>query len=148
LACCLIGYYFVSTLDLVWEARATGLVVGCMLIALCAAQFVRLGMRIWAGDGGGGFGELTENNLFNRQRLALVVLIALFIVSLPWIGATLGLFLVLFGCMWALGVRRIPVLVGVALTTAAIVHLVFVYLLASRLPRGIFQSLLSTAGGA
>ena len=79
LACGLTGYYFVSTLDLVWEAKATGIFIGCMLLALCAAQFGLLGLRIGTGVGGFGLGALTENTLFNRQRLALVVLVALFV---------------------------------------------------------------------
>jgi hypothetical protein len=148
LACGLTGYYFVSTLDLVWEARATGIFIGCMLLALCAAQFGLLGLRIGRGAGGFGLGALTENTLFNRQRLALVVLVALFVVSIHWISTTLGLFLVLIGCMWVLGVRSTRMLLAIAFTTAAVVHLVLIHLLASRLPGGIFQKLLSAAGGA
>ena len=48
------------------------------------------------------------DTLFNRQRLALVVLVALFIIALPWTGTTLGLFLVLIASMWTLGVTQHP----------------------------------------
>ena len=47
------------------------------------------------------------DTLFNRQRLALIVLVALFIIALPWTGTTLGLFLVLIASMWTLGVTSI-----------------------------------------
>ena len=39
-------YYLISTVDLVWEAKATGIFIGVVLLALCVAQFVRLGLRI------------------------------------------------------------------------------------------------------
>ena len=57
------------------------------------------------------------DTLFNRQRLALVVLVALFIIALPWTGTTLGLFLVLIASMWTLGVSSIRQLVLVAAIT-------------------------------
>ena len=37
LACGLTLYYFVSTLDLVWEARATGTVIG-LVLSRCASR--------------------------------------------------------------------------------------------------------------
>lgn len=149
LACCLTAYYLVSTVDLVWEAKATGIVVGLVLIALCVAQFARLGLAIAAGSGSLRLGDLITNNLFNRQRLALLVLVILFIATIQWVGTTLGLFLLLIGSMRLLGVRRIRTLVGIAFTTAALVHLALITLLDSRLPQGVLINLLSTTlGGA
>jgi hypothetical protein len=147
LACGLIGYYLVSTVELVWEAKATGIVVGLVLIVLCAAQFARLALRIAAGTGSFRLGELINNDVFNRQRLGLTAMVALFVVTIPWLGATLGLFLLLIGCMRLLGVTRIRTLVSVALATAAVVHLALITLLDSRLPQGVLKDLLSTAFG-
>jgi hypothetical protein len=147
LACGLTGYYFASTVELVWEAKATGIVIGVVLVALCAAQFVRLGLRITTGAGSLRLGELIQNDLFNRQRLGLIAMVALFVVAIHWLGATLGLFLLLIGCMRLLGVRRLRTLVGVALVTAAVVHLVLITLLDSRLPRGVLKNLLAAATG-
>jgi len=149
LGCGLTGYYFVSTVELVWEAKATGLFVGVVLIVLCAIHLVRLSLQVAAGNGGLGLGELVADNSFNRQRLALIVLTALFVVTIHWIGTTLGLFLLLVGGMWSMGVRRVRTLVAVAFITAAVVHLLLISLLGSRLPLGMLQLLVSApAGGA
>jgi hypothetical protein len=147
LACGLVVYYFASTVDLVWEAKATGLFIGAVLVAFCIAQFVRLGLRIAAGEGSFDLGELTSDNVFNRQRLALVVLAALFVTTLHWVGTTLGLFLLLICAMWVLGVRSLRALIGVAFATAAVVHLVLIYLLNSRLPQGAIERLLGAVWG-
>lgn len=149
LACGLTVYYLVSTVDLVWEAKATGFFIGGILIVLCATQFVRLGLRVVRGEGSLGLGDLAENNLFNRQRLALLALVLVFIVTLQWVGTTLGLFIVLIACMWVMGVRSLRVLVSVALTTAVVVHLLLIQLVGSQLPQGVFKGLFSSlTGGA
>jgi hypothetical protein len=147
LACALTVYYLVSTVDLVWEAKATGIVIGLVLLALCVAQFVRLGLRIVAGDGSLRLGELIKDDVFNRQRLGLTAMVGLFVVSIHWVGTTLGLFLLLVGCMRLLGVTSIRTLVGVATVTAAVVHLALITLLDSKLPRGVLMNLISAATG-
>ncbi len=149
LACCLTAYYLASTVGLVWEAKATGIVIGFVLIGLCVTQFARLWLAIGTGSGSLRLGDLITNNLFNRQRLALLVLLILFIATIHWVGTTLGLFLLLMGSMRLLGVRRFRTLVGVAFTAAALVHLALITLLNSRLPQGMLMNLLSaTLGGA
>jgi hypothetical protein len=147
LACGLTIYYLVTTLDLVWEARATGFFIGAILLALCLAQFVRLGRRVLQGEGNLSFGDLTANSPLNRQRLALLLLVLTFIVTLPWVGTTPALFLVLMASMWVMGVRKIRTLVAVALTTAIVVHLLLIQLVGSRLPQGVLTPLFSLATG-
>ena len=71
LACGLAGYYLATTTDLVWEARAAGVVVGVPLIAMCVFHMGRTIYRIVQGSGSFSFGDLFANTLFNRQRLAL-----------------------------------------------------------------------------
>jgi hypothetical protein len=136
LACILAGYYLATTTDLVWEARAAGVAVGVPLILMCVFHMGRTILRIAQGHGSFGFGEIFENTLFNRQRLGLLILIALFIVALPWTGTTLGLFLVLIASMWLLGVRNIGQLIGIAAVTALTVYGLLIYLVNSRLPQG------------
>jgi hypothetical protein len=136
-ACGLTGYYLASTTDLVWEARATGTVIGLVLLALCAVLFVKLGMSVASGRATLGFGDLFKINEFNRQRLGLIVLMTTYIVTIYWVGATVGLFFLLIGCMWVLGVRSITTLVGVALTASVLTHLALITLLDSKLPRGL-----------
>lgn len=148
LASALAIYFFVTTFDLAWEAKVTGMFIGAVLLALCVTQFARLGLRIASHRGSFGFGELIGDTLFNRQRLALVVLAILFIASIEWVGTTLGLFLLLVASMWVMGVRRPRVLFGVALLTAAVVYLLLIYLLGSRLPQGVIENALAAMWGA
>jgi hypothetical protein len=147
LACALTAYYFVSTVELVWEAKATGLVVGIVLFALCVAHVARVGKRIISGTASLALGELIAATTFNKQRFALITLGALFIVTLPWVGTTLGLFLLLVASMWLLGVRSVRAVVGVAAVTAALVHLLLITLLNSRLPQGVLQGLFAAVSG-
>jgi hypothetical protein len=147
LACALAAYYFVTTIDLTWEAKATGLFIGAVLAALCVGHFVRLGLRLASRRGSLAIGELISNDHFNRQRFGLVALVILFIASIQWVGTTLGLFLVLVGCMLVMGVRSIRMLVGVSFVTAAVVYLLLIYLLSSRLPHGPIEKLLSSMSG-
>ena len=136
LACGLTLYYLASTTDLVWEARATGTVIGLTLLVLCAAHLVRLGLRISSGSASLSTGTLFENDLFNRQRAGLAAMVAIYIVTIYWVGATVGLFFLLIGCMWLLGVKSWRTLISVALVAAVFVHLSLITLLDSKLPRG------------
>lgn len=147
MACGLTAYYLVSTIGLIWEAKATGIFIGGILLVLCAMQFVRLGLKVARGEGTLGFGDLFEDNLFNRQRLALLALTTIFVVSLPWIGTTAGLFLLIMATIRVMGVRKWRVLIAVAAITAATVHFLLIYLLGSQLPQGVFKKLLSLGGG-
>lgn len=139
-------YYLVSTTGLIWEAKSTGIVIGTILLALCAAQIGRLSLRVVRGEGTLGFGELVADTLFNRQRLALLVLTALFIATLPWVGTSLGLFIILVISIRVMGVRDWRVLVAVGLITAAVVHLLLIYLLGSQLPEGVLKPFFSFIG--
>jgi hypothetical protein len=147
LACGLAAYYFGSTVDLVWEAKATGLFVGTVLVALCVVHFARIGRWITTGTGHLGFGDMFVATEFNKQRFGLIALAAVFIVTIHWVGTTLGLFLLLIASMWLLGVRSVRALLGIAAVTAAVVHLLLITLLNSRLPRGVLHTLLSSLSG-
>jgi hypothetical protein len=147
LACGLAAYYFGSTVDLVWEAKATGLFVGTVLVALCVVHLARIGRWITTGTGHLGFGGMFAATEFNRQRFGLIVLAAVFIVTIHWVGTTLGLFLLLIAAMWLLGVRSVRTLLGVAAVTAAVVHLLLITLLNSRLPQGVLPTLMSALSG-
>jgi hypothetical protein len=143
LACGLTIYYVVSTTGLVWEARSTGLFIGAILLSLCVLQFVRFGIRFARNEVSFGLGELVADTPLNRQRLYLLLLMVAFIVTLPWVGTTLGLFLVLIASMWVMGVRQPRVLLAVAFTTAAVVHLLLIWMLGSQLPQGILKGFIS-----
>lgn len=139
----LVAYYLASTTDLVWEAKATGVFVGVVLLVLCLLHMARLLVLIRARTASLSFGGLFSDTPFNRQRLGLLLLVALFIAALPWAGTTLGLFLLLIASMWLMGVRRLRTLVSVAFAAAATVYLLLIYLLGSRLPQGPVEQLLA-----
>jgi hypothetical protein len=63
------------------------------------------------------------------------------------LGTTVGLFLVLIAMTRLMGVRDWRVLVAMALVAATTVHLLLIYALGSKLPQGLFKSLLPFSGG-
>jgi hypothetical protein len=146
LASALTIYFLVSTLGLVWEARSTGTFIGIFLLLLCGLQFFRLGMKVARGEASLGLGELVEDNFFNRQRLWLLVLMTAFVLLLPVIGTTVGLFLVMIAMMRVTGVTSLKVLILVAACTSASVHALLIYALGSQLPQGVFKPLFSAIG--
>ena len=143
-------YYLVGTASLTWEAKANGVVVGVLLYALVAVKLVRIGLRIVRRETTLGFGGLFEMTSPQKQRIALVVITALFIVTLPWVGVSIGLFAAMFASMWALGERDWRSLIGISLGTTATVYLLFIGFLQLRLPRGPVEHLIAwlTGGGA
>jgi hypothetical protein len=143
IACGLAIYYLATTTDLVWEARAAGVFVGVPLLAMCAIHIGRTIYRITSGEGSFSAGGLLANTPFNRQRLALAVLVVVFIAAIEWTGTTLGLFVLLVACMMVLGVRSVKVLVGTAATTCTVVYVLLMYLLSSRLPQGPVEKLIA-----
>lgn len=139
-------YYLMDTAGLAWEAKATGVIVGVVLLALCAVQIVRVLAGVAAGRASLDLGALIADTTHNRRRLALVVLAALFIGTIGIVGTTLGLFLLLFGSMWIMGVRSPATLLGVSAVTAGVVYGLLILLLGTRLPRGMVENMLALFG--
>jgi hypothetical protein len=144
LSVALVIYYSTSTLGMAWEAKVTGVVIGAILIPLCLVHMARMVGAIAAGRGTFGLDHLVDNNLLNRQRLGLVALVAAFIAGLDWIGIVPALFLLLVGCMLVMGVRSVRALLGVSLVATAVVYLLLIYFLNSRLPQGPVEKLLGS----
>lgn len=140
-------YYLVSTASLDWEAKSAGLFVGTVLLTLCAIQLARTVVALSRGTGSLGFGGLFANTLHNRQRLGLLVLVALFIATIGWTGTTLGLFGLLIGTMLVMGVREPGKLLAVSFGTSAVVYVMLIYLLNTRLPRGVVEKAIGAALG-
>lgn len=146
LACALTVYFLVSTRDLIWEARSTGTFIGVILLGLCIAQFIRLGLKVSRGEATLGLGELAENTYYNRLRLALLILTVAFIALLPVIGTTLGLFLVLIAMVRLMGVTSWRAILATAFITSATVHGLLIYLLGSQLPQGFLKPFFTSLG--
>jgi hypothetical protein len=145
LGCGLSAYYIISTAQLAWEARATGTTIAGLLLALCALLFARTGLKLMRGGMGQfTFGDLFESSIYNRQRMALVALLIVFILTIQWLGTTLGLLLLMLASLWVMGVTSSKQLIGISVTSAAVVYLLFIFLLNSRMPRGIIENSLAT----
>jgi hypothetical protein len=140
-------YYLLSTAEMDLEAKSAGLFVGSVLLFLCTVQFVRIVVAVASSRATLGFGELVANTRHNRQRLGLALLVALFIATIGWTGTTLGLFLLLVCSMLVMGVREPGKLIGVAFSTSAVVYLLLIYLLNTRLPHGVVEKTIASALG-
>jgi hypothetical protein len=150
LALAFTGYYFWTVQELAWEAKANGIVIGAVLFLLIALLCVRLAWRVAQGQASlritlGGDAET------DRLRLALLGLIAAFILVLPWLGTTISLALMLACAMWLCGARHAPSIAGVAIITPLIVWATLIWGLGTRFPHGPFEramaALLGLEGG-
>lgn len=141
-------YFLISTWSLVWEARATATLLGVTLLGLVAMQIVRSGLDLRRGyrltiD----LDILGATRDVRIRRLGLVALMAAFVALIPWLGTTLGLFLVMILSMTLLGVRDWRMLLGIPLLMATLVYLLFIALLESKLPAGPVEDLIAYLGG-
>jgi hypothetical protein len=143
LALAFAAYFFVSIADLSWEAKANGVMIGTILVALVAIQVVRVALRVRAGTATLGLERLVEPLHVLPQRVAMVALTAAFIAAMPWLGLTLSLFLAMLAGMLLLGVRRPAPLLLVAGGTAATAYVMFVAVLDSGFPHGPVETLIT-----
>ncbi|MPZ36577.1 MAG: hypothetical protein GEU95_00695 [Rhizobiales bacterium] len=140
-------YFLVTTSDVVWEARANGTVIGLTLLTLIAIQVVRI-IALWReGAGTMSFGEFGRMTAGHQKRLTVLLILVVFVATIPWLGTTLGLLFSMFALMWVLGVRDIKTLVGVSFVTAAAVYLLFIAFLKTQLPAGPIEHLLQPLFG-
>jgi hypothetical protein len=136
------AYFFVSIADLAWEAKANGVVIGGILVALIVLQLLRIGIRVAKREADLGCSALWEPREALGKRVGMVLVTVAFIATLNWFGLTLGLLLALFAALWIMGVRGKPlVILPVAVALAA--YLLFVVLLQSDIPHGPIERLLS-----
>jgi hypothetical protein len=136
-------YFFVSTADLIWEAKANGVVIGIALVILIALQVVRAALQLKKGEGSLAFDPLWQPRELMWKRIGLVAVTALFIATLPGLGLTLGLWLGMLAQLWIIGVRRWKILFLLPTGTAACVHLLFIFVLDSGFPHGPIEMLLA-----
>ena len=140
-------YFLISTNHFVWEAKANGVVIGITLLALLVMQVVRIFLNVRAGRGTLSLGELIAPTQAQGQRIALIVILALFVGSISWLGTTLALYLAMTASMIALGVRKPRELFLVPFLTSIFVYLLFVVLLPTRMPEGVIENLVSAIAG-
>lgn len=136
-------YFFVSVRELSWEAKANAVTVGVALLALVAVQLARTAFAFFSGRASLAVGGLIEPRDILGQRVALVAVAALFVFLIPWLGLTLGLFILTGALMLILraGSFRMIALASAAVSIGA--YLLFIALLNSRMPRGPLEKLLA-----
>lgn len=140
-------YFFVSVDDLVWEAKANAVVIGTGLLALIALFLARVGLMLARGEATLGFDKLIEPRWAWTPRLSIIGLCAVFIVLLPWLGLTLGLFLLTGTLMVLLRAGSWRSIAATAAIVAGTSYVLFIALLNSRLPRGPLERLLAAVLG-
>jgi len=136
-------YFFFSIHDLVWEAKANGVIIGTLLVLLIAAQLVRSGVAIARGRADWGADALWQPRDALGKRIGMVGVTIAFIAALPWLGLTLGLLLGMAAALWAMGVRRPGVLAGLSIAVAAAAYLLFIAALNSSFPHGPIEHLIA-----
>ena len=136
-------YFFFSTADLVWEAKANGVIIGTALVILIAFQVGRVALRIMRGEGGLGLDPIWQPREMAWKRVGLVAITALFIAAMPWLGLTLALWLGMAAQLWIIGVRRKKILFWLPTATAASVYALFIAVLDSGFPHGPVEDLLA-----
>jgi hypothetical protein len=135
-------YFFFSIADLAWEAKANGVVIGGVLVALILIQIIRSGMHLARGAASFAFDPLWQPRDALVKRLGMVFVTIAFIATLNWLGLTLGLALALLAALWIMGARG-KTLVLIPVTVAAAAYLLFVALLQSDIPHGPIERLFS-----
>jgi hypothetical protein len=129
-------YFFYSTRELQWEARANGLIIGTVLIVLSLAQVVRIALAVVRRHEGLGFASLLSPPDVLRKRLGMLAVTIAFVATLPWLGPGLGLFLALAGGFWIMGVRPARHVLLVSFIITAVCWVLFTVALDIGLPPG------------
>jgi hypothetical protein len=136
------AYFFYSIVDLAWEAKANGVVIGGVLLLLIAIQAVRTALEVARGRANLRLDPVVSPRDVLGKRLGLVAITIAFIATLHWLGLTLGLFIAMVAALWVMGARG-KVLALLPLAVAAAAYLLFVALLKSDIPHGPIERLLS-----
>lgn len=75
------------------------------------------------------------------RPIGLIVLSALLVVSIDWIGYLIGFFMFTVFGLYLMGIRRHVLIFSMAIVTTILIHFVFVQILQLQLPSGPFPSL-------
>jgi hypothetical protein len=137
------AYFFWSIADLVWEAKANGVVIGSVLVALVLLQLARIGVRVARGEADLRTDPLWEPRDVLGKRVGMVLATIAFIVLLQALGLTLALFLAMVAALWTMGVRKPARLLGISFGVAAAAYLLFIAVLDAGFPHGLIEKILS-----
>ena len=136
-------YFLINVADLAWEARANATVIAYVLLGLIAIHLVRVARKIAGGEATLAIGPLIEPRLLMPIRFLVLALTGIFIILLPWLGLTLGLFLLVSVMMRVLHAGSWTKIVITAAIVSTAAYLLFIALLNSRMPHGPVEKLLA-----
>src|SRR3989304_7135679 len=74
LALCFTVYFYFSIADLVWEAKANGMLIGAVLVVLIGMQLVRIAVKVAKGEASLGFARVLSPRDALPKRVGLVLL--------------------------------------------------------------------------
>jgi hypothetical protein len=134
-------YFFVSTTDLVWEAKANGVVIGAALVALVVIQVARIALAVARGEGDLRTDVLWQPRDVLLKRAGMVAVTIVFILLLQVLGLTL--FLSMAAALWLMGVRKAWVIFAISFGVAAAAYLLFILVLDAGFPHGAIENLFS-----
>jgi hypothetical protein len=121
------AYFLHTTAAMEWEAKANGVIVGWVLIALIAVQVVRSAIALVRREATPGFDPLVQPADATRKRLGIMAVTVALVVLLPWMGLGLGLFAALVAGFAVMGVRpwRRIVVVSFCVAAGPVENLIF-----------------------
>jgi hypothetical protein len=137
------AYFFWSIADLVWEAKANGVVIGSILVALVLLQLARIGLRVARGEADLRTDPLWAPREVLGKRVGMVLVTLSFILLLQALGLTLALFVAMAAALWVMGVRKPARLLGLSFGVAAAAYLLFIAVLDAGFPHGLIEKLFS-----
>ena len=136
-------YYFTTIRDVPWTAQVSAVLVGSVLILLCAAFGVRTFLAVRRGEQSLGLGPLIAPRHFVRKRLVLMALTVGYALVIEWLGFTITTFLFLTAAMLLLGEgRRKGLVLALSITLSLGGYLLFVVAFQTRFPVGPFEALM------
>jgi hypothetical protein len=137
------AYFFWSIADLAWEAKANGVVIGVLLVALVVIQIVRTAVRVVKGEGDLRADPLWQPRDILAKRIGLVIVTVAFILLLQVLGLTLSLFAAMAAALLIMGVRKPATVLAVSFGVAAAAYLLFIAMLNAGFPHGPIEKLFS-----
>lgn len=135
-------YFLFTTSAMEWEAKANGVFVGWMLIALVVVQAVRIAIGYVRGRGDFSFAPLVAPGGAMGKRLGMMAITIAFVATVPWLGVGLGLFLGLAAGFAVMGVRPVKRILLVSFCMALACALLFNGVLDTGLPSGPVEKLI------
>jgi Tripartite tricarboxylate transporter TctB family len=137
------AYFFWSIADLAWEAKANGVIIGSILVALVLLQVARIGMRVARGEADLRADPLWQPRDVLGKRVGMVLVTVAFIALLQVLGLTLALFVAMAAALWIMGVRQPARLLGISFGVAAAAYLLFIAVLDAGFPHGLIEKILT-----